>query len=276
MAEADSICSCVHCGGTITPRVNKTGAPSKAVRRYCSSRCQWSWHDGRRPGRIRQPIRPVACHGCGVVSARPLRSDEAGRYCSRKCNTDAMARVAAGRAALLRIKKAWAWRPSPLVVAECAALKRIAGYVERPVKYLVGCRQCDARMVWTRKTGGCQRFCDACKKAKGIASRHTEGSKRARRVAKAKRRAVERGAMADNIDPIKVFERDGWRCHLCKRLTHKARRGTAHPRAPELDHVVTLADGGAHTWGNVACSCRECNAVKGGKSMGQIGLPIAA
>ena len=40
--------------------------------------------------------------------------------------------------------------------------------------------------------------------------------------------------------------------------------GPSHDaRAPELDHVVPLASGGAHTYANSACACRECNILKG-------------
>lgn len=100
----------------------------------------------------------------------------------------------------------------------------------------------------------------------------------ARRATASKRNADRRSKVSsgDRIDPIRVFERDGWRCHLCGRATPKRLRGTARPRAPELDHIVTLADGGTHTWGNVACACRECNSNKGARSLGQLGLAIAA
>lgn len=39
--------------------------------------------------------------------------------------------------------------------------------------------------------------------------------RRGKRAAKAKRRAVTRGRSAQSIDPVRVFDRDGWRCHLC-------------------------------------------------------------
>ena len=90
----------------------------------------------------------------------------------------------------------------------------------------------------------------------------------------AKRRALVRGADAESINVFDVFDRDGWRCHLCGRRTPKRLRGSRDGRAPELDHIVTLADGGSHTWGNVACACRECNMKKGSKSAGQLGLQL--
>ena len=92
----------------------------------------------------------------------------------------------------------------------------------------------------------------------------------------ARRRAATATQSGVSINPIKVFERDKWRCHLCGVKTLKSKRGTYDDRAPELDHIVALADGGSHTWGNVACSCRKCNSTKGARSLGQLGLVIAA
>lgn len=83
-----------------------------------------------------------------------------------------------------------------------------------------------------------------------------------RRVTNAKRRARQRGVAYESIDPIAVFERDGWRCHICGEMTLPFLRGSFEPDAPELDHVVALANGGAHIQGNVACSHRRCNQAK--------------
>ncbi|EMD8985967.1 HNH endonuclease [Pseudomonas aeruginosa] len=96
-----------------------------------------------------------------------------------------------------------------------------------------------------------------------------------RRARDAKRRAIKRNVTVERIDPIKIFERDGWVCHLCGRKTLKSKRGTLHKRAPELEHIVALADGGTHTWGNLACACSSCNRRKGPTSFGQLGLEIA-
>lgn len=94
-----------------------------------------------------------------------------------------------------------------------------------------------------------------------------------KKVAKAKRRAKERGAKAENINPVKVFMDAGWKCQICGKPTPQRYRGTNHKRAPELDHVVPLSKGGAHTWSNVQCACRECNQWKSDKLVvGQAGL----
>lgn len=88
-----------------------------------------------------------------------------------------------------------------------------------------------------------------------------------------RRAAISQG---DAIDPIAVFRRDRWRCHLCGTHTPRRLRGTLEASAPELDHIVPLAMGGTHTWGNVACACRQCNSRKGAKPIGQLLLDITA
>ncbi|MFB9372817.1 HNH endonuclease [Algimonas porphyrae] len=94
---------------------------------------------------------------------------------------------------------------------------------------------------------------------------------KARRAAKARRRALKKVGEAERFDPFEVFHRDGWRCHICGKKTLKSKRGTIHPRAPELDHVMPLSKGGEHTRRNTACSCRSCNHAKGsGVAGGQL------
>lgn len=103
-----------------------------------------------------------------------------------------------------------------------------------------------------------------------------EVSRRARRTSKAKRRAAKRGAKCERFDPIEVLARDGWRCQLCGVSTPQRLRGSCDPRAPELDHVVPLAAGGAHSRSNTQCACRACNNTKGAKPLGHLGLQLAA
>jgi 5-methylcytosine-specific restriction endonuclease McrA len=81
-----------------------------------------------------------------------------------------------------------------------------------------------------------------------------------------------RGATVELVDPIKVFERDGWRCQLCMRKTPARLRGSYDPRAPELDHIVPISKGGAHSYINTQCACRECNGKKLDRPLGQLRL----
>ena len=249
-----------------------------AVKVCCSRSCRGKLTVKRKGQDFRSAI-AVACHGCGITAKRKVKKDDAGRYCSRKCNTDTMARVAAERKALERIRSAWEWKQSPRVADEVAALRRIARYVERPRKRMAECRECARPMIWTIKAGGCQRVCDGCQLAKRKAARKawlaSDAGRRMRRRHKSARRAVERGLAADKIDPIAVFERDKWTCQLCGKRTPRRLRGKVDADAPELDHIIALAIGGTHTWGNVQCACRACNAAKGATAVGQLGLPLA-
>lgn len=74
------------------------------------------------------------------------------------------------------------------------------------------------------------------------------------------------------VDKWKVFQRDGWRCQLCGCSTPRSKAGTRDPRAPQLDHIVPLARGGAHTYANTHCACQRCNQRKRQQIKGQLRL----
>lgn len=86
-------------------------------------------------------------------------------------------------------------------------------------------------------------------------------------------RARKWGGAVERVNPLKVFARDGWLCQVCGKATPKARRGSWHADAPELDHRIPLVSGGGHTYANVQTACRACNLKKGGGSaIGQLPL----
>ena len=70
------------------------------------------------------------------------------------------------------------------------------------------------------------------------------------------------GVECAHVEPLVVFDRDGWRCQICGKATPKERRGSHYPNAPELDHRIPLSRGGSHTYDNVQCSCRRCNGLE--------------
>lgn len=91
-----------------------------------------------------------------------------------------------------------------------------------------------------------------------------------KRIRRKMERARLRNVKVETVDPIKVFNRDGWRCQICGKKTPKAKRGSIDERAPELDHIVPLSAGGEHSYANTQCACRQCNARKGGTVYGQL------
>lgn len=265
MAVSDCTRTCRHCGAQFVR--TESGQPTA----YCNAGCKQQAYLVKFGPRKRTPHRPkqVWCASCHKPSMRRIRGgkSDAGRFCSRQCAFDNIAHMARERDGLKRIAANWARPPSlpPHIQVEVDALRRIARYVYQP------------RLTYLPCSGGCgsiihgymkfRRCCPSCKQERrteaGRKARKTEAGRRARRIHKARRRAVERGLDADRIDPIKVFERDGWRCHLCGCDTPKHLRGTYQPNAPELDHVIPLAANGLHVLENVACSCRQCNCKKG-------------
>lgn len=54
---------------------------------------------------------------------------------------------------------------------------------------------------------------------------------------------------------LRVFEREGGRCHRCQRKIGPADRWT-------LEHVVALVNGGANAEANLACTCEWCLPIK--------------
>lgn len=88
-----------------------------------------------------------------------------------------------------------------------------------------------------------------------------------------RKRARHFCAAYEPIDRIKVFDRDLWRCQICRKRTPKKLMGTFKDNAPEVDHRIPMALGGGHVWENVQCACRRCNQEKGGtKIVGQLPL----
>jgi 5-methylcytosine-specific restriction endonuclease McrA len=88
------------------------------------------------------------------------------------------------------------------------------------------------------------------------------------KAAKDRRRARKRNAFVENVYRKRVFEADGYRCHLCKKKTDPMKK-SPHPRSPTLDHIIPLAAGGTHEPSNCRTACFLCNALKGDRGGGE-------
>lgn len=94
-------------------------------------------------------------------------------------------------------------------------------------------------------------------------------SEKCKRKVKAKTKSIRSrcrkyGVYYDSsVTRTKVFERDGYICQICGKPTvNDTSWGTIGPKAPTVDHIVALANGGTHTWGNVQCAHAICNSYK--------------
>lgn len=97
---------------------------------------------------------------------------------------------------------------------------------------------------------------------------------RRRQHGKDRRRARKRDAFVENVHRKQVWERDGYRCHLCRKKTDPT-KPVPHPRAPTIDHVIPLASGGTHEPSNCRTACFLCNSTKGNRGGGEQLLLIA-
>lgn len=265
-----------ECGWCCKPMSLKPSVAAKQS--YCCRQCGQQARVRREGKWVREAS--FFCKGCAKSVVRNVRSSrDAGEFCSRDCYFELTNRISLERRELRKIASNWRVPEAEnhLVALEIQSLRMMAAWTPGNTATVRRCMKCNAKCAGTgerRRT--CKRCKDAGKKENAARSRKTEAGKARRRVDKARRRAIERGITADRIDPIKVFERDQWRCHICRCSTPRRLRGTYADSAPELDHVTPLSAGGLHTWGNVKCSCRKCNSIKAGKPMGQLGFDIAA
>jgi len=70
-----------------------------------------------------------------------------------------------------------------------------------------------------------------------------------------KRRALVRDAFIEIVDRVVVYERDRGVCGICKKPVERDSKW-------EVDHVIPLSKGGAHSYDNVQLSHRSCNRIK--------------
>lgn len=246
---------------------------------------------------------------CGYCSGR-LKSGQP-KYCSRKCFNDARKsgvqswdrtsqlegcyhrggrwNNAISKNHLKRIGKldAWLMKASRLWQA----------MIEENAKCSRECETC-GEPVGNQHHAGMGRFCSlactyawrgvrSCKCGNGVpdssaVSKPTcdECKRKARRLHNrmygcySRRCKTYGGHYNPTVKPRGVFERDGWRCHVCKRKTHKV-FSLHDPRSATVDHhPIPLSKGGDHDWHNVRCCCFECNSLKGAKWDGQRRLRI--
>ena len=218
--------------------------------------------------------RDRVCMVCAVPFRRKSGAN-AGKCCSRKCGFILRAQIARERAR----PKTCDYPPAPKTCSVCSSLfisEQPAAHIcstkcrtERarrkasPESYAHRkCIVCSSGFVRTYGANVPRNFCSvACVEISARAQRHAL-------------RARKRGATIERFNYVDVMRRDKWRCQLCRVSTPKRLRGTTDSSAPELDHIMPLALGGAHASWNTQCLCRKCNGLKGATTAGQLRLAI--
>lgn len=130
-------------------------------------------------------------------------------------------------------------------------LRKAAEGTRGTVPFVAGrCGSCGAPIVSTRSE---TRWCSPACKA---------------RQRQARRRARKRDAYVADVSPLKIFERDRWRCQLCRKPVDRS-KVVPHPQAPVIDHVIPLACGGTHEPANAQCAHFICNSIKSDRGGGE-------
>lgn len=247
-------CRQTFCARLCGVRQRRGNKPADEVRRYTCTHCGGGFDSTHKaPMYCSKPCKQLAWEKSRGIIRMP-RSPRFSRYWAGFCAD--CGRAVGGRTPAKRCV-ACAIRLRCMTAAEAA--RYAAEMLHRAAAKEIACDDCGA--VFCPLYGhGNSALCAVCA---------PQRKRRQRAVDKARRRARQRGAEAQRVDPFVVFDRDGWRCQLCRRRTPKGSRGSLSDDAPELDHIVPLSKGGAHTYANTQCACRRCNGLKGSRPLGQ-------
>jgi 5-methylcytosine-specific restriction endonuclease McrA len=195
---------------------------------YCSRKCGERKRDAENPNRYK----PRVCIVCGD-QYKPTG------YHAKVCADPVCRYLQNGRKNYSPIRFRLAvstWKPEP----------------KRPTSVRT-CPECSGTWVSGERHLS-RRYCSR-RCARRAQRRRTKAIRRARLMNAPKREVIDLNVLA---------ERDGWRCHICKR---KVTRTTwSH------DHLVPLSHGGDHTYANVALAHHRCNTLRGAHGAAQLRL----
>lgn len=249
---ARSVAQCEGCGRDY-PKYRRE-------QRWCSMACGNRYKAGAGPRGGRD------CEICGA-SYKP--SYPLQRTCGRVCGFELRRRE--GKFKRERRK----WPKCDVRYQRC--LECDALFVARQERSLLCSARCAARRsYWERKallpaTRPClcgapverpRRVCDECLRQHRIERKKQE---------KRRRRAAKRGGLSEPYTLAEIAARDRSRCALCGGRV-AMQQVVPHPKAPTIDHVVPVSEGGDDTRANVQLAHFRCNSVKGARGSQQLAL----
>ena len=126
------------------------------------------------------------------------------------------------------------------------------------------CAGCAAEFTRKPTKGQRPRWCPDCKQGRGW-RRANRDSINARWH---KRRVLLEGGEIEDFTPVEIFERDRWRCGICRKPVKKD-LAHPHPGAASIDHIVPVVEGGGHTRANVRLTHLRCNLSRGPRGGGE-------
>jgi len=258
--------SCLTCGEPFVPRTSG-GKPQVRCSKQCRRKVANSAYIKKNA-----PVRAGACAECGgpvehVGRGRPRR------FCSDQCKARAGNRALRRRRLPIRDPN-----PEQRNCAHCGKLfspgrrdqvycptgpgsfcaqrayqaRRKAGEPLRQIEQTKVCQECGEPFTAYKSNA---RWC----------------SPQCRRRFTAREESRRRGPIRPDATPYadrEIFERDGWRCHLCKLPVRRDALRT-DPDGATIDHLVPLSAGGVDAPSNVATAHGRCNRDKGVRAMGE-------
>lgn len=239
---------CAHCGNRMHGR----------HRKFCGPECRNAaaletdrkrkgigprWADG-----IPASHKEHTCFFC-EATFKPKRAGRT-KFCSRQCSYDwDRAKADARNRAVYR---AYVPRPAATVLRICQT----------------GC----GLPIYRYRQHKCHRCTEAAEAANKMRSKERAKRNGTKAAARKARKLRLRGVTVETVNPLVVLGRDKWTCQMCGVRTPKRLRGTYEDNAPEVDHIVPIAEGGEHSYCNTQCACRKCNIAKSGQPKGQMRL----
>lgn len=227
--------SCLHCG------------KESKNRKFCSVSCAAK----HRADQIRI-VR--VCQICGK-NFHKKRGQSKGICCGRECGFEWLRRRGAERRAETEQKQI-ADRTHPCMQCGNPVIGRakrlcVACKAQRTKGTMRRCKQCGCLMERRQQKVSC----DRCIKIRRWCTRKQYDHAR---------RARMRQVSHQKINPLDIYNRDGWICGICGKPVMQT---VKYPdlNCVSLDHIVPLAKGGTHTRDNVQCAHMICNSLKSDK-----------
>lgn len=248
---------CVSCGSLFTPRVGG-GKPQKHCSHKCLDRVQ---HATRRRER-RLSTQRLKCAECDQLIVHS-NIGRPRKFCSDACKRRATTRKR--NRSLLSIRQ-----------TDVRACQECGQQFQASRRDNVFCSpRCAKRAAYLRvKMGqggkGQLHQCPTCGGAfTASTNKHRFCSERCRNrhFGLLRSRSVGKPSTATYTDR-EIFERDGWRCHLCKKPVRQDVPRT-HDEGATIDHLIPRSLGGEDEPANVATAHWKCNRDKGARAVGE-------
>lgn len=144
----------------------------------------------------------------------------------------------------------WPTDAGDVICAECQPFVGSARHPHSSPLFVTPCTRCGVAMAQPSQT---RASCPACR----------ERSKRAKSM---RRRLVA----ASGVTIKEIGERDGWRCHICRKVVDVRRNDARF--GPSIDHLIPIAAGGSDDPSNLALAHRRCNSSRGTGGSAQLRL----